>query len=312
MTTLTVADADMYSTHADKIRDVWKFFKTKEERYDEACVFYKKACAIYKTHNLIQKAIDVNEKCIPLYEYLDMPYQITSTFCDLAKLYKTVDSRKSEQYYAKAINMNIENERFFEAGQLCKELATLLESHANSTDKFDRMMSIYSQAVKMYLACDRYNFAIEATQKGADVCIEKRKIDEALKIMEELLNAKSVTLTNIKSMYSLIGYLQMLLLCDLSINNVNSTIAKFNRYRDLFPKFCSTAEEEFVKTIISAVSSNDVDSFINVVKEKDSRKRLENSMVIVLNTIKSKYFVEFSDVKSENSAVFDIDPNDLT
>ena len=160
----------------------------------------------------------------------------------------------------------------------------------------DTYISAVEKIVKLYMTNkDKYNCNIfkyldkyyEITclyhKKHGDILFEDKKYNDAIRVYQSYINTY-ITDSNLK--YSVPSYIYNMMLCYMLNGDDIATEIKYKEIANNYPTLETNYEFKFIIKIVDAYLKKDVDTYVNVIAEQDSIRKLNDTHIEILLSIK--------------------------
>lgn len=271
--------AENYYKKAEKKLDSWFLWKGNPE---EAAELFEKAANSYKfikSWNNAAEAYVRAAKCI----INESPWEATTYFKNAGNCYKKTEPLKAIEVYKEASKLNIDCGKYNDAAKIINEIAEIYENEKMINEAIDN----YKQAGELYKNEDSYACANHSILKAANLMATKeiKRYEEAILLYEEISD-KLIDNNSLKWKVKE-NYLRAIL-CKLALGDTVGSLRSLEKYDDRDVLFASSREEKFLRQIINAIESYDIETFTNLVIEFDTITPLDSWKTGILLVIKQQ------------------------
>lgn len=249
---------------------------------DEAQELYQKAANQFKLAHEWNDAADSYVQYALVSQKIGMPTEEAQGYVEAANCLRRVSPASSLEWFDKAIELYSGVGKYQQAAKQLKNVAELLEQEGN----FDQSAVYYTKAAGMFEMDEHSKSAIsQCRMKLAEIYARQHKYTEAAQIFEK--EGERCLSNNMLQYSAREHFLKAGILYLATGDAVTASIAS-DRYHQMDPRLEGTRESQLLKGLTSAFVENDLEGFMDAVKEYDSISRLDAWKSEILGEAKKK------------------------
>lgn len=252
---------------------------------DEALEMLARAANLYKMAKKWGEAGKTFSSIAQHHVKAGSKHDAATNLVDAANCYRKTDPKEATATFQKAIDIYTEMGRFTIAAKHHQTIAEIAETELADLEK---AMQHFELASDYFRGEESNSAANKCLVKVAQFSAQLENYDKAVQIYEQV--AASCLESNLLK-YSAKDYFFKAALCHLCIDPLNASHA-IQRYEDQYPAFGDARECKLIRSLVSALEEQDVESFTNTVAEYDSISRLDAWHTALLLKVKKGIPVE--------------------
>lgn len=252
---------------------------------DEALEMLARAANLYKMAKKWGEAGNTFSSIAQHHVKAGSKHDAATNLVDAANCYRKTDPKEATATFQKAIDIYTEMGRFTIAAKHHQTIAEIAETELADLEK---AMQHFELASDYFRGEESNSAANKCLVKVAQFSAQLENYDKAVQIYEQV--AASCLESNLLK-YSAKDYFFKAALCHLCIDPLNASHA-IQRYEDQYPAFGDARECKLIRSLVSALEEQDVESFTNTVAEYDSISRLDAWHTALLLKVKKGIPVE--------------------
>lgn len=275
--------AIQYVSEAEKkLRSSQGFFGSLfggSSKVEEACELYVRAANMFKMAKKWSAAGTAFCDAAALHIKCGSRHDAATRYVDAGNCFRKADAQEGINCLLKAIEIYTDMGRFTIAA---KHHNTIAEIYETELVDIDKSICHYEQAADYYRGEESNSSANKCMLIVAKYSAQQEKYEKAVEIYEEIAAS---SLENSLLKYSAKEHLFRACLCHMCIDLLNAQHALV-KYEEMCPSFIDSRECKLLKSLIQKLEDEDVDGFIDAVKEYDSISRLDQWYTTILLRIK--------------------------
>ncbi|KAJ3218981.1 hypothetical protein HDU67_003345 [Dinochytrium kinnereticum] len=249
-------------------------------KLDEAADLYARAANCFKLAKMWKEAGDAFISQANVLMKMGEKDEASSAYLNASKAFKKTHPLDAINALQQAVQLLTERGRFSAAASNQKQIAEIYEADVGDLEK---AMNAFETAAEWYSGEDSNAQADACLLKVATFAAQLQRYEEAVEKFE-LVATHSVD--NKLTKWSVRDYLFKAGLCLLCLNDNIRMTSCLERYRQMDVTFDSTREYQFLKSILEAVESGDVETFTSIVVDYDRLTKLDSWKTSLLLNVK--------------------------
>jgi len=266
----------------------FKWFKSKQEKYEEAQEFFSKAAAQFKITKDWKQAAECYDLASLYCKMCDNSYDAQNYLLECAKCHKMNENVPAA---IQVLQIYLSNNADGNTRKLANASVELAELEEQQND-MKKAIQYYKSAVEFFTLDNSSASANKILGKVADIYVLSEDYKNAEETYEILIE-KSESIGK----YSIPEYILKLLLCHWLYHS--PTLSEtLQEYEDLYPIFTNSSEGRFFVTILKDYNSGDVEQFT-----QDCNEYHRNNNVLKTLLQKVKAIIGHEDLAQFNNDV---------
>ena len=280
---------------------LFNFYKSKEERYDDAIELYKQACDEYKKERLFRREYET------YLEIINLIIDLNKTTFEKKQYEKTKNNNRDLcEYYEKAIlayknTKHIDNDTLVDLMRAAIKIHVDLNKYRSANKYLETIAKIKKGEEKHNAAIDAYKLAKEYSDIEDDIysslrysseikniLIEEKKYVNALTHLEDILEGQKINEEKFK--FEITNTLFDLILCKFIINVQQGVkydlINDIETYDKIYHYFETSQKRILAYKTIKSYEENNMEEFVKALREYDRFVPLSKIQIDIYSDIK--------------------------
>lgn len=265
---------------ADNIITSFSFFKSKEDKHEEAIELYEESYSQYLKNSDFKGALEIAKKIIKISNHKDFTNrEYISNAADMyEKLHDTENCIKYLLILTDRLAINANNNNSLRVIKIWERIGVLYKL----VNKYNNSIDAYNRAANLCYATNDYTRFCKFLLEIAKINIYENNYYEANNVLEKIIENCKTDLTK----YYINEYCLYSLLIKLMIMAPEEVENKQKEYINTYNMFYKSTQSTLIKECIEAIKSNNVECFQQAVKMYESVWKNDNCLVKVLLKLK--------------------------